>query len=165
MRRHAAIQFGLLASGIFAAGLAASGARAEDIWKWVDPQGHAQYSDHWTPGAVLIKGGQVRDNATAPPSDDQAQLNATNRRIDEDLSREAAQRAVQKDEATTRTAQCKQAKEHYQRVIDARRIYREDKNGERTVLSDDEADKARVQARMDVQSVCGSAPDSSPPAS
>lgn len=167
MRRHAAIQLGLLASGIFAAGLAASGARAEDIWKWVDSQGQVQYSDHWTPGAVLIKSDHPRGNETASTPDDQAQLNATNRRIDEDLSREAAQRAVQKDESATRATQCKQAKEHYQKVIDARRIYKEDKNGDRSMLTDDEADKARVQARMDMQSACGpnAAPDSSPPAS
>ncbi|HYK24641.1 MAG TPA: DUF4124 domain-containing protein [Steroidobacteraceae bacterium] len=165
MRRHTAIRLGLLASGFLTAGFAASGARAEDIWKWVDAQGHAQYSDHWTPGAVLIKSDHPRDNDTAPPSDDRAQLNTTNRRIDEDLSREAAQRAVQKDQATAREAQCKQAKDHYQKAIEARRIYREDKSGERTYLTDDEADKARVQARMDVQNACGSAPDSSSPAS
>jgi hypothetical protein len=167
MRRHAAIQFGLLAAGVLSAGFAASGARAEDIWKWVDPQGHAQYSDHWTPGAVLIKGAHPREDDSASPSDDQSQLNATNRRIDEDLNREAAQRAVAKDQATTRDAQCKQAKAQYQKVIEARRIYREDKNGERTVLSDDEADKARIQARLDVQSACGpnAASDSSSPTS
>ncbi len=167
MRRNAAIQLGLLASGIVTAGLAASGARAEDIWKWVDPQGHVQYSDHWTPGAVLIKGAHPRRNDTAPLSDDQAQLDATNRRIDEDLSREAAQRAVEKDQATARQAQCKQAKDHYQKVIEARRIYREDKSGERTILTDDEAEKARVQARMDMQNACGpnAAPNSAPNAS
>jgi hypothetical protein len=165
MRRHAAIQFGLLAAGVLSAGFAASGARAEDIWKWVDPQGHAQYSDHWTPGAVLIKSDHPRENDAVPPSDDQAQLDATNRRIDDDLSREAAQRAVQKDQATARQTQCKQAKDHYQKVIEARRIYREDKNGDRTFLTDDEADKARVQARMDVQNACGAAPDSAPNAS
>ena len=167
MRRHAALQLGLLASGIFTAGLAATGAHAEDIWKWVDPQGHVQYSDHWTPGAVLIKSDHPRENDSASPSDDQSQLNATNRRIDEDLSREAAQREVQKDEATARDAQCKQAKDRYQKVIQARRIYNEDKNGERTYLTDDEAEKARVQARMDVKNACGpnAVPDSSPNAS
>lgn len=167
MRRHVAIQLGLLASGILAGGFAAGGAHAEDIWKWVDPQGHVQYSDHWSPGAELIKSDRPHENTTTSPSDDQAQLDATNRRIDEDLSREAAQRAVEKDQASARAAQCKQAKDHYQKVIEARRIYREDKSGERTYLTDDEADKARVQARMDVQSACGrnAAPDSPPNAS
>src|SRR5579885_1302591 len=133
MRRYAAIPLGLLACGILA-GFAASGARAEDIWKWVDPQGHVQYSDHWTPGAVLIKSDHPRATDTSP-SDDQEQLNATSRRIDESLSREAAQRAVDKDEAAARQAQCKEAKERYQKAIQARRIYREDKNGERTYLT------------------------------
>jgi len=168
MRRHAAIQFGLLASGVLVAGLAASGAGAEDIWKWVDSQGHVQYSDRWTPGAVLIKSGEQQ---RAPDSDshpsDQSQLDATNRRIDEDLSREQAQRDVQKDQSAARAAQCKQAKDRYQKTIEARRIYQEDKNGERTYLTDDEADKARVQARLDMQNACGpnASPDPSPNAS
>lgn len=167
MRRHAAIQFGLLAAGVLSAGLAASGASGEDIWKWVDSQGHVQYSDRWTPGAVLIKSDHARASDTSSHSDDQAQLDATSRRIDDDLSREDAQRAVQKDQSAARAAQCKQAKDHYQKVIQARRIYREDKNGERTFLTDDEADKARVQARLDMQSACGpnASPDSSPNAS
>lgn len=167
MRRHAAIQFGLLAAGVLAAGLAASGARAEDIWKWVDSQGHVQYSDRWTPGAVLIKGDHPRAADSSAPSDDQAQLDASNQRIKEDLSREAAQRAVEKDRATARAAQCKQAKDRYQKAIDARRMYREDKNGERTYLTDDEADKARLQARLDMQSACGAnaSPDTSSNAS
>lgn len=154
MRRHLVIQFGLLASGILSVGLATSGAHAEDIWKWVDPQGHVQYSDHWTPGAVLIKTDHPRGTDGAS-SDDQSQLDATNKRIDEGLNREAAQRAVQKDQAAARAAQCKQAKDRYQKVIEARRIYREDKNGDRTYLTDDEADKARVQARLDVETACG----------
>ena len=155
MRRHAAIQFGLLACGVLLAGLAASSARAEDIWKWVDPQGHVQYSDHWTPGAVLIKGEHPRESDATPPADDQSQLDTTNRRIDDQLSREQAQRAVDKDQASIRATQCKQAKDNYQKVIEARRIYKEDKNGERTYLNDDEAEKARVQARVDMQNACG----------
>jgi len=167
MRRHAAIQLGLLAAGLLSAGLAASGARAEDIWKWVDSQGHVQYSDRWTPGAVLIKGDRPRANSSGSHSDDQAQLDATSKRIDDDLSREDAQRAVQKDQSEARAAQCKQAKEQYQKAIQARRIYHEDANGERTYLTDDEAEKARVQARLDMQNACGSnaTPDSSPNAS
>ncbi|MGH8217109.1 MAG: hypothetical protein ACREUT_00860 [Steroidobacteraceae bacterium] len=155
MRRHVVIQLGLLASGILSVGFAGSGAHAEDIWKGVDPQGHVQYSDHWTPGAVLIKTDHPRESDTTASSDDQSQLDATSKRIDEDLSRDAAQRAVRKDQAAARAEQCKQAKDRYQKAIEARRIYREDKNGDRTYLSDDEADKARVQARLDVESACG----------
>jgi hypothetical protein len=154
MRRHAAIKSILLSSGILASCLLACGARA-DIWKWVDAQGHAQYSDRWTPGAVLIKGERGHESDASGPSDEQAKLDASNRRIDDELDKEAAQRAVQKDQASARAEQCKRAKDHYQKVIEARRIYREDKSGERTYLTDDEADKERVQARLDMQTACG----------
>ncbi len=165
MLRQAATPLGLLASAAIIAGLSVTAARA-DIWKWVDPQGQAHYSDHWTPGAVLIKGEHGRASDSSGPSDDQAKLDASNRRIDDELKREQAQRAVEKDESAARAAQCKQAKEYYQRVIEARRIYRQDKNGERTYLTDDEADKARIPARLDVQNACGpnAAPDASPSA-
>lgn len=155
MRRHTAIHFGLLAASALVSGLAAHVAGA-DIWKWVDADGHAQYSDRWTPGAVLIKGEHARDTDTSS-SDDQAKLDASNRRITEELNKEEAQRAVDKDQAAARAAQCNQAKEHYQQVIQARRIYREDKDGERQYLTDEEADKARVQARLDMQNACGDA--------
>lgn len=157
MLRHAAVQIGLIASGLLASGLLATGAQA-DIWKWVDAQGRVQYSDRWTPGAVLIKGDHPRESdASSPPSapDEQAQQDASNRKIDAELDREAAQRAVEKDQAAARDARCKQAKDQYQKLIESRRVYREDKNGDRTYLSDDEADKARVQARLDMESACG----------
>jgi hypothetical protein len=160
MRRNATIHVGLLASSVLAAGFfAASGAHA-DIWKWVDAQGRVQYSDRWTPGAVLIKGEHTHAADLSGPSDDSARPNAsqpdaTDQRITDRLNREEAQRAVKRDEEAARAKQCKEAQDHYQQVIHARRIYREEKNGERQYLSDADADKARVQARLDVQSACG----------
>jgi hypothetical protein len=154
MRRHATIHIGLLASSVLIAGFAASGAHA-DIWKWVDAQGRVQYSDRWTPGAVLIKGEHTHAADLAAPPDESARPDASDRQITDQLNREEAQRAVERDEASARARQCKQARDHYQKVIQARRIYRETKNGERQYLSDAQAEKERVQARLDVQSACG----------
>jgi hypothetical protein len=154
MRRHATIHFGLLAAGILVSGLAASGARA-DIWKGVDAQGRVQYSDRWTPGAVLIKGEHTHAAELSGASDEPAEPDASDRQITDRLNREEAQRAVKRDEAAARARQCKQARDHSQKVIQARRNYREDKSGERQYLSDEQAQKERVQAQLDVQSACG----------
>ena len=68
-------------------------------------------------------------------------------------------RAVQNDVAAARAEQCKKAQDDYQHSIIARRIYNEDKDGNRVYLSDDEADAARVRARQAVQDYCGTAPE------
>jgi hypothetical protein len=70
-----------------------------------------------------------------------------------------AKRAVQNDVAAARAEQCKKAQDDYQHSIIARRIYNEDKDGNRVYLSDDEADAARVRAKQAVQDYCGSAPE------
>ena len=58
--------------------------------------------------------------------------------------------AVQADVAQTRSDQCKKAQDAYDQSVQARRIYRTNANGEREYLSDDEAEKARVNAKLAV---------------
>ena len=48
--------------------------------------------------------------------------------------------------------------------IAARRVYKEDKSGDRTYLSDEDADAYREQARQAVQDACGSVPEWKPDA-
>ncbi len=141
---------GLVTAVALAATLVATAARA-DIWKWVDAAGHVQYSDRWTPGAVLIKGEHTSSNAAA----DQKPLESADKQITSQLNKEEAQRQVQRDEAAARADQCKKAKDHYDQLIQARRIYTES-NGDRQYLSDAQADQERVQAKMDMDSACGS---------
>ncbi|HTP39647.1 MAG TPA: hypothetical protein VMI92_08750 [Steroidobacteraceae bacterium] len=67
----------------------------------------------------------------------------------------AAKAAVQKDIADARAEQCKKAQEAYQQTIAARRIYKEGKDGERDYLTDEEADKLRMDSRTAMDSACG----------
>jgi hypothetical protein len=126
----------------------ATGANA-DIWKWVDADGHVQYSDRWTPGAVLIK-----SEHSSNVADQKQQPNDSDKRITAQLNREEAQRQVQKDEAAAHAEQCKKATDHYNQLISARRIYNTDSNGDRQYLSDAQADQERVQAKMDMDTAC-----------
>ena len=64
--------------------------------------------------------------------------------------------AVQDDEAKARAARCTQDREQYQKLIDSRRIFTTDKNGERHYLSDADADAARLRARQAMDADCGS---------
>jgi hypothetical protein len=76
----------------------------------------------------------------------------------------ANEEAVKQDVAKTRDAQCKQAKDRYQKAIDARRISKPSQPGDtdKVYMNDAETDAYRAQARSDVTLACGSAP---PPAS
>ncbi len=142
----------------FALILTAVSARVHaDVWKWMDPQGHVQYSDRWVPGAELIKSDRTREHPEGLSSPEaQKSLAALNERANAQLSEQSAAAAVHQDVATVRTEQCKQAKERYQKMIEARRIFSTGKDGERQYLTDEEADKQRLQARLDMQQVCGS---------
>jgi Domain of unknown function (DUF4124) len=130
-----------------------------DVWKYVDPQGQVQYSDQWVPGSELIKGD--RTHVSNSPSDDSKKLKDASGKISEQLGQEATQRAVQKDVAAARSEQCKQARDHYQKSIEARRIYRTGKDGEREYLTDDEADQERLRTRTEMEQVCGAGASSS----
>ena len=149
MRRYSAITASILAVSL------ALAAHAEDIWKWVDAQGVVHYSDRPVPGAVLVKGNDHTDDA-ASQSDDQKQLQSSSQQINDQLGKDAAQRKVKQDEADVRAEQCKEAQDRYNKIIHARRVYTTDQNGNRTYLSDDDAQKERVQAELDVQNLCGS---------
>ena len=134
-----------------AVALVAVVARA-DVWRWTDAHGQVQYSDRWQPGAELIK----TDHPHGPSdAGDAPKKSSVSDRASTQLSEEAAQRAVKKDEASARTEQCKQAKDRYDKLIISRRVYREGKNGEREYLSEDEAEQQRLQARIDMQQLCG----------
>lgn len=132
-----------------------------DVYRWVDEQGVTHYSDQWVQGSVLVKTVKPHPagSEAAARSTDHKSIAAANNRVSSELSEQANARAVQQDVTKAREAACKKAKDNYTRAIQSRRIYKENKNGEREYLSDDAADTYRAQARKDVQEQCGSVPE------
>ena len=138
--------------------IGASALAQADVYRWVDAQGEVHYSDRWVPGSVLIKVERPRATPAAAASTQAAEQNrlaVTNDRINAQQAQNAAARAVQRDVQEARTAQCKEAKERYEKSIQARRIFRTGKDGEREYLSDAEADEWRLKARSEMQQACG----------
>ena len=135
---------------------AAGAAGAADIY--CNNQGR-DCSDRPSPGAVAVHVSNPRVTNEAPPSPTISDHSATDPAVtapaDERLAREANSRAVKKDLDTTRAEQCKQAQDKYQKSIEARRIYRTGKDGEREYLTDAEADQLRMNARLEVTQSCG----------
>jgi hypothetical protein len=116
-------------------------------------------SDRPTPGAQF-KGSTYSQAAAssapaAPVSSSSSSTPATDAAADARLSQDASRAAVQKDVAATRAEQCKAAKDKYQQSIEARRLYRVNKAGEREYLSDNEFDQARLNARLEMERACG----------
>src|ERR1700733_5890900 len=129
-----------------------------DVFRSVAAQGHVQYSDTPTPGAQLVRMNNLRTPtpsltstaasakpATAAQSGDQ---------VHQQLEQEAAARDVQNQVAQTRADQCKKATDIYNQSVQARRIYTTGADGERQFLSDDEADKARVAHKVEMDEAC-----------
>ena len=148
---------------VLVAGVAGLGtARAGDIY--CNNQGH-DCSDRPSPGATVVRTvtnptagyGDATRSETQPPADNATSSAATavDAAANERLKQEITRQAVQKDVAKTRAEQCKQAQEKYQKSVEARRVYRLNKAGEREYLSDAEADQGRLNARLEMDRFCG----------
>jgi hypothetical protein len=140
-----------------------------DVFRSVDAQGHVQYSDTPTPGAELVRINGLhaptrsapltttRSNSASSASNAAGKPGSTAQsgdQIHQQLEQEAAARAVQSDLAKTRADQCKKAQDAYNGSVEARRIYKTGADGEREFLSDDEADKARVANKLEMETAC-----------
>jgi len=115
-------------------------------------------SDKPTPGAVLvhIANNSYGSNTLSTPaaSSERARDNSSTDAANARLSQEHSAQAVQKDVASTRATQCKDAQDKYQKSVEARRVYRMGKDGEREYLSDSEADQMRLNARLEMERSC-----------
>ena len=136
-----------------------------DVYRSVDAQGHVQYSDTPSPGAQLVRltglhetmtvstanggnaGAPTQPTPSGTPTPSAGQTH-------EQAAEQAAARAVQNDVSQTRADQCKQAQDAYNQSVQARRIYRPGADGSREYLSDDEADKVRINNRLEMEAAC-----------
>jgi hypothetical protein len=135
-----------------------------DVYRWVDDKGQPHYSDQWMPGSEVIKTSKAHpagwDNSARAA--DQKNLTASNNRTSAQLADKDNARAVQEDLASRHAVLCKQSKDSYLRAITSRRVYKEGTEGERSYLSDTDADAYREQLRKQVQDYCGSVPQFDP---
>ena len=136
-------------------------AASADVFRWVDAQGRVHYSDrpdsdkavrigivsHASDPDAIAARAQSENDQRAKADAQQAQQHSTQNTAS----------AVQKDVEKSREGQCKEAKEHYRIAIESQKLYRVGKNGEREYLTSQEIDEARLNARKDMDTVCGQA--------
>ena len=124
-----------------------------------------QYSDRWVPGLVLVKTEHGTQDPAATSSDassnsngseptDQQKLEASNASIAEHQEQDAAQQQVHNDVQKSKNADCKRFTAEYEKAIQARRLYK-DKDGQRTYISDSEADAYRLDLFNKRKQACG----------
>lgn len=136
---------------------AAGVASADVVYQWTDAHGEVHYTDQWVPGAKLISSGTAHAPASAASAASAAQgIQSESKAASQELQQEQDARAVQQDEAKVRAERCKAEKAEYEQLIQSRRIYTTDKNGERQYMSDADADAARLKARQAMDADCGS---------
>ncbi len=136
-------------------------AKAGDVYKYVDERGNTLYTDRPMPGAVRVSAGSVRPpeaterSYAAQQAATKQGLAASNERIAQAKDDQRAAATVQKDLEASRVERCKKAREEYTNSINARRLYRLDKDGNRVYLSDAELSQTRLESAKAVEAICG----------
>jgi len=136
-------------------------AQAGDVYKYVDERGMTMYTDKPIPGAVRVSTGTQRPAEVAARSyasqqaAQNSQLAATNQRIADQQNDARVAASVAKDLEASRADRCKKARADYEITINSRRLYRDKPGGTREYLSDAELAAMRVEAKKQVDAICG----------
>jgi hypothetical protein len=129
--------------------------RADEVYKSIDAQGHAVYSDRPETSAAQ----KAVLNVDRPDAKEVARMG----KEQEILKAEEIQRNRQKlvedakkaQQEHAKQVQCDAARSNYYTLKDARRIYDRDADGNRVYYSDAEANAKREDARQAMNAACG----------
>lgn len=144
----------LLALGVALAGSAV----ASDIYKWTDANGNVHYGDRPAEDVAA-----ERLDIQSRPTD-RARVAAivqaraeTREQVRTQASADSAEQPSPEElraAAEERAQKCDMYKERLQTFIQSRRLYREDDNGERVYLSEEETLQARNNVQSKVEEYC-----------
>ena len=136
----------------------ASGAAANELYKWTDENGNVHYEDRPTGAAT-----EERLHMTYNRTDSGAVRPRTQARVDARAAREDAKSAAaeaQKEAAENanlaaeRAQKCEKSRARLEGYLQARRVYRTDENGERVYLDDVQRQEARKKAEEQIAEFC-----------
>jgi hypothetical protein len=134
----------------------ANAVNAQEVYRSVDAQGHVVYSDRGTsknaPKTSLhVEQGDPVEAARLARQQQQLQAQDAQRG-----KQQAADDKLKAAQDHKREEACKNARNAYYRVMDARRLAQPDRDadGNRVYYSDEEADAVREQAKKQMESAC-----------
>jgi hypothetical protein len=144
----------MLLSGLLITGAAVAG----DVYVTTDAQGHPVYTD--TPQAVPAQKVDVHVSRTEPVADTENAATPAPKpsppkpaNTGTSSQQMTAQQAAQMT-ADDRAQRCVQARQRYQTLMDNWRVYEPGPNGERTYLTSEQIDAARVNAKTAMDQFC-----------
>lgn len=140
---------------VAATGITAAG----QIYKWTDEEGNVHFTDKPVDGeAERVAIRSKRTDSAAVQAQVNARAEAAAKKAEEQAA--AAPQGPTEEElaaqAADRAKKCASYRERLQRFVQSRRIYREDENGERVYLSEEEMQEARERVENQVQEYCDS---------
>lgn len=134
-------------------------ALANDIYKWTDEDGNVHYVDRPSGDASEVRLA-IRSRPT-DPSKVQARVQSRYERAAAAEEAAAAEPAGPSEEelqaqAEERAQRCEAYKARLQKFLTSRRLYRQDENGERVYLDEEQTQAARERVENQVQEYCNS---------
>lgn len=136
----------------------ASGAMANEIYKWTDENGNVHYGDRPSGAATeqRLAMTYARTNSNAVQQRVQARVDA--RTAQEEARAEAATEQKEAEEnaaiAAERERKCERSRTRLETYLQSRRLYRTDDDGERVYLDDEQRQEARQKAEKQVAEFC-----------
>ena len=132
---------------------------ANDIYKWTDEDGNVHYGDRPT-GDATEERMAISSSSTNPAK---VQARAQSRYAPKEPAEEAVANEPQgptEDElrvqAEQRKQKCDTYKARLQKFVQSRRLYKQDENGDRVYLDEDQTQAARERVENQVQEYCHS---------
>jgi hypothetical protein len=148
-----------IAVALTLAAAAAGTAVAGDIFKWTDEDGNVHFGDR--PEGEDPERLAIQSKPTDPAHVQamvQARADAAAKAAEEQAA--AAPQGPSPEElqaqADARAEKCSKYREQLQRFVQSRRLYRQDENGERVYLDEEETQAARERVENQVQEFCSS---------
>lgn len=151
-------------SALLAAALLLTGsyASASDIYKWTDAQGNVHYGDRPAEDVeserMDIQSRRTDPTRVAALAQARAESRSTARQQSSTADTAGDEMSPEEKRAAEeeRIGQCNTYKERLQLFVQSRRLYREDENGERVYLSEQEMQSARENVESKVEEYCNS---------
>jgi len=138
--------------------LAVTAAAQADVYKYVDAQGHVQYTDRpqTLPAERLNIRSQKTDTVALEErtAAERERQEAAAKAREETIARKADAKAAAELAAKDRAERCVKARERYDSYINSQRLYETLPNGERRYLTDAELDRARASAKVSMDELC-----------
>ena len=152
--KSAAVLISLLGIAV----LVAQTSPAGEIYKWTDENGNVHYEDRPS-GAPSEERVLLTSRPTNPAAVEAQRASVTERRDSLAETRAAAAEMEQAEEqqraeAREREERCATYRQRLERFVQSRRLYREDENGERVYLNDEEMREARQKVQQQVEEYC-----------